>query len=36
MSQCFNPNCLHQNSAETELCQECGSKLLLAERYRAL
>ncbi|GGA25823.1 VIT domain-containing protein [Okeania sp. KiyG1] len=36
MSKCFNPNCLHQNSAETELCQECGSKLLLAERYRAL
>ena len=36
MSQCFNPNCLHQNSAETELCQECGSKLLLAERYRPL
>ncbi|NEP82686.1 MAG: serine/threonine protein kinase, partial [Okeania sp. SIO3B3] len=36
MSQCLNPNCLHQNSAEIELCQECGSKLLLAERYRAL
>ncbi len=36
MSQCFNPNCLHQNSAETELCQECNAKLLLAGRYRAL
>ena len=36
MSQCLNPNCLHQNLPETELCQECGSKLLLADRYRAL
>ncbi|MGK7920144.1 MAG: protein kinase, partial [Trichodesmium sp.] len=36
MSQCFNPNCLHQNPPETELCQECGAKLLLAERYRAI
>jgi serine/threonine protein kinase len=36
MSQCLNPNCLHQNPPEIKLCQECGSKLLLAERYRAL
>lgn len=36
MSKCLNPNCLYQNLRETEVCQECGSKLLLAERYRAL
>ncbi len=36
MSQCFNPNCLKQNANQTKFCQKCGSKLLLAERYRAL
>lgn len=36
MSKCFNPNCLHRNPPETELCQQCSTKLLLAGRYRAL
>lgn len=36
MSKCLNPNCLYQNLPETEVCEECGSKLLLAEQYRAL
>ena len=36
MSQCLNPDCLKQNARETKFCQKCGSKLLLAERYRAL
>ena len=36
MSQCLNPDCLHVNSEETQFCQQCGSKLLLVDRYRAL
>ena len=36
MSQCLNPDCLKQNAREIKFCQKCGSKLLLAERYRAL
>ncbi len=36
MSQCLNPNCLNQNPPNTKFCQKCGSKLLLAERYRAV
>ncbi|MEM1170252.1 MAG: GUN4 domain-containing protein [Cyanobacteria bacterium P01_H01_bin.35] len=36
MIQCLNPNCLNQNPANTNFCQKCGSKLLLAERYRAV
>ena len=36
MSQCLNPNCLHGNQAETELCEQCGSQLLLRGQYRAL
>ena len=36
MSQCLNPNCLNQNPPNTNFCQKCGSKLLLAERYRAV
>ncbi|MDJ0556940.1 MAG: GUN4 domain-containing protein [Microcoleaceae cyanobacterium MO_207.B10] len=36
MSQCLNPDCLNQNPPKTKFCQKCGSKLLLAERYRAV
>ena len=37
MSYCLNPNCQKpQNPAETKFCQNCGSKLLLQEHYRAL
>ena len=36
MSQCLNPDCLNQNPPNTNFCQKCGSKLLLAERYRAV
>lgn len=36
MSKCLNPNCLHLNQPETELCEKCGSQLLLGGRYRAL
>ncbi len=36
MSQCFNPNCLHRNPANTKFCQKCGNKLLLGDRYRAI
>ncbi|NES75425.1 MULTISPECIES: GUN4 domain-containing protein [Okeania] len=36
MSQCLNPECLNQNPSDTKFCQQCGSKLLLAERYRAI
>ena len=34
MSQCLNPDCLFQNlSGYTKLCQKCGNKLLLGDRY---
>ncbi len=36
MSQCFNPNCLHRNSANPKFCQKCGNKLLVGDRYRAI
>ncbi len=36
MSQCFNPNCLHSNPANSKFCQKCGSKLLIGDRYRAI
>lgn len=34
--QCFNPNCLHLNPPEEQLCQNCGSELRLKSRYRGL
>ncbi len=37
MSYCFNPTCQNpQNHGQAMLCQSCGSKLLLKERYRIL
>jgi serine/threonine protein kinase, bacterial len=37
MSYCLNPVCPHpENLANTELCQACGEKLLLRDRYRVL
>jgi WD40 repeat protein len=37
MSYCLNPNCSNpQNPDEAKFCQTCGTKLLLAERYRAI
>lgn len=44
MSYCLNPTCQNpQNSGDAELCQSCGSKLLLtnensasASRYRTI
>ncbi len=37
MSYCLNPNCSKpQNSDGIQLCQSCGSALLLQERYQAL
>ena len=37
MSYCLNPNCQKpQNPAGTFFCQNCGTKLLLKERYRAI
>ncbi|MEG4424583.1 MULTISPECIES: serine/threonine-protein kinase [unclassified Microcoleus] len=36
MSQCLNPDCLHQNPSLTKFCQRCGNKLLLGDRYRAV
>ncbi|VEP18449.1 Serine/threonine protein kinase [Hyella patelloides LEGE 07179] len=36
MSQCLNPDCLVKNSEKTQFCRECGAKLLLSDRYRAL
>ena len=36
MSQCLNPECLQQNSPKTILCQSCGSKIVLQERYRGI
>ncbi|MBR8837548.1 MAG: GUN4 domain-containing protein [Stigonema ocellatum SAG 48.90 = DSM 106950] len=37
MSYCLNPNCSRpgSNSVTVKFCTSCGSKLLLAERYRA-
>ncbi|MBD2090556.1 pentapeptide repeat-containing protein [Microcoleus sp. FACHB-1515] len=37
MSYCLNPVCPHpENLTHTELCQACGSKLLLRDRYRVM
>lgn len=37
MSYCLNPDCQKPQNAEgTKFCQNCGSKLLLKERYRAI
>ncbi|NEP77845.1 MAG: SUMF1/EgtB/PvdO family nonheme iron enzyme [Okeania sp. SIO3B3] len=36
MTQCLNPDCLKPNPPQTKFCQNCGEKLVLAERYRAL
>jgi serine/threonine-protein kinase len=37
MSYCLNPACPHpENLIHTELCQACGSKLLLRDRYRVV
>ena len=36
MSQCLNPDCLTINSPEAKVCQDCGAKLLLVDRYRAI
>lgn len=36
MSYCLNPSCSHpENPAKAEVCQACGLKLLLRDRYRA-
>ncbi|MFL9457957.1 GUN4 domain-containing protein [Tolypothrix bouteillei VB521301_2] len=38
MSYCLNPNCPDptKNRSDIKFCVSCGSKLLLAERYRAI
>jgi len=37
MSYCLNPHCARpQNPAKSNFCQNCGTKLLLAQRYRAI
>ena len=36
MSLCLQPQCLNVNPDNSKLCQKCGAKLLLAERYRAI
>ncbi|MCS6960082.1 MAG: protein kinase [Pseudanabaenaceae cyanobacterium SKYGB_i_bin29] len=37
MSYCINPDCSQpQNQPTDEICRNCGSKLLLKERYRAV
>ncbi|WP_069790772.1 tetratricopeptide repeat protein [Cyanobacterium sp. IPPAS B-1200] len=36
MSKCFNPDCLTENYPKDDTCKNCGSKLLLKNRYRAV
>ena len=36
ITQCLNPNCLHVNLKNTQLCEKCNSKLFLVDRYRAI
>ncbi len=36
MSQCLNPECLEVNPDKTQFCKQCGTKLLLVDRYRAI
>lgn len=35
-SQCMNPDCSYHNSYSNIICNRCGSRLLLAGRYRVL
>lgn len=35
MRQCLNPDCLRPNPDNSQFCQQCGSNLLLVERYWA-
>jgi formylglycine-generating enzyme required for sulfatase activity/predicted Ser/Thr protein kinase len=36
MNQCLNPICCYRNPEGYKFCTKCGTKLLLAQRYRAL
>ncbi len=36
MSLCLNPDCLQENAGDSTICTNCGSKLLLRERYRGV
>ncbi|WNC22869.1 MULTISPECIES: serine/threonine-protein kinase [unclassified Thermosynechococcus] len=37
MSYCLNPNCVKpENPDDVEVCQSCGSKLLLNDQYKAI
>lgn len=37
MSYCLNPGCPNpQNPTQTDICQACGQKLLLRDRYRVM
>lgn len=36
ISQCLNPDCLHVNLENVEICEHCNSQLLLMNRYRAV
>ena len=36
MSQCLNPDCLTVNPPKATVCKECGTQLLLVDRYRAI
>ena len=39
MSYCLDPNCNHQNperSPRVNFCEQCGSKLKIGDRYRAI
>ncbi|MGL5077773.1 MAG: SUMF1/EgtB/PvdO family nonheme iron enzyme [Waterburya sp.] len=36
ISQCLNPDCLHVNHHNSNLCEKCNSQLLLVDRYRAI
>ncbi|MBE9223619.1 tetratricopeptide repeat protein [Cyanobacterium stanieri LEGE 03274] len=36
MSKCFNPDCLIDNYPQDDTCKNCGSKLLIKNRYRAI
>ncbi|TVQ49389.1 MAG: serine/threonine protein kinase [Gloeocapsa sp. DLM2.Bin57] len=36
MNLCLIPDCLHQNPTTVNFCEQCGAKLLLQDRYRAL
>jgi formylglycine-generating enzyme required for sulfatase activity len=33
MSKCLNPNCVHKNPQGTSFCENCGSKIVLDDRY---